>query len=600
MECKAYKFKETQVDLILIGDIHIGDKACTEESITKLKGYIDYIKSHANAYCFLMGDIINNATLDSKSSPFQQNMDVTEQINKAVELFKPISKKILGAIGGNHENRMQRWCGYSPMISICERLGVPYMGDSAILLLRLCCHGNKFTPRATFTGYLHHCFDEKTELLTKSGWKMYNELKIGEEAATLNTPTGFMEWNKIKDVYQYNDFDEMVHLKTKSCDLVVSKDHTLINMSRENGEFIKKKANEFLNKEANLPANVINNNKEYAIDDDLLKILCWVLTEGTTFKGRNHEVRITQSDKPKVDHYYILDIINRLSKQYQAKINVRLKYKKGYDTKLNINRNYDAYEIYINRCELSKIIRELIPEKKIPKFFFNLSKRQFDLVLNELALGDGCFDNRYGSLLIGYDQKDKLEQDKLQALLAINGYRSVLSKSFDKRTNKIMYRMTITNRRSHRIKKEAIKIKPYKGIAWCVSLKNKSLIVRRNGKVTVTGNSTGGGDTTGGKINRPEKLKDIVSGCDFYATGHAHGLITSHGIVFRVNETTEKIEQLRQVVVTTGGYLQYRGSYAEEKMLRPLKIGSPKISLIVKRPEKNGVDTPQKDIHISL
>ena len=50
MECKAYKFKETQIEIIPIGDIHMGDKSFTEESLKKLKGYIEYIKTHSNAY----------------------------------------------------------------------------------------------------------------------------------------------------------------------------------------------------------------------------------------------------------------------------------------------------------------------------------------------------------------------------------------------------------------------------------------------------------------------------------------------------------------------------------------------------------------------
>jgi UDP-2,3-diacylglucosamine pyrophosphatase LpxH len=270
MECKAYKFKETRIELIPIGDVHMGDKAFTAESLEKLKGYIDYIKNHSSAYCFLMGDLCNCATLDSKSSPFAQNMDVNQQIKEIVKILSPIKKKILGAIDGNHELRLERYCGYSPTISICERLDVPYFKNSAVIIFRLCCHGTRDVSRAAFVGYFHH--------------------------------------------------------------------------------------------------------------------------------------------------------------------------------------------------------------------------------------------------------------------------------------------------------------------------------------------TTGGsGNSMGGKINRPEKLKGIIGNCDFYCGAHNHSMITGHTIVFKVNETTEKIEQLRQIILTTGGYLQFNDSYVEEKMLSPMKIGSPRISLIVKRhDDENGKDAPQKDIHVSL
>jgi len=269
VECKAYRFKENEISLVPIGDIHMGDKSFTEDSLKKLKGYIDYVKNTKDAYIFLMGDLINCATLNSPSSPFSQNMDVKEQIEGIVKLFKPVRHKILGAIDGNHELRLERFCGYSPTISICDRLDICYMKSSAVILFRLGCRNTARdalgSPRATFSGYFHH--------------------------------------------------------------------------------------------------------------------------------------------------------------------------------------------------------------------------------------------------------------------------------------------------------------------------------------------TTGGGGSMGGKINRPEKLKGIIGNCDFYAGAHNHALMCGHSIIFKVNETTEKIEELRQMILTTGGYLSFNGSYAEEKMLNPLKLGSPKITMIVKRGSNDEV---KKDIHISL
>ncbi len=159
MRCNSYKFKASDIYLYPIGDIHIGDKSFNKTSLGKLKGYINWIKKTPNAYAFLMGDIVNCATLNSPSSPFAQDMDLSDQIKLAVKLFEPIKHKILGAIDGNHENRLRVYSGYSPTISICERLGIQYFGESAVLLLRLGCHSGKNkdkSPRATFVVYAHH------------------------------------------------------------------------------------------------------------------------------------------------------------------------------------------------------------------------------------------------------------------------------------------------------------------------------------------------------------------------------------------------------------------------------------------------------------
>ena len=163
MEIITKSFASNSIHLYPIGDIHIGDKAFGKESKKKLAGYIKWIKKTPNAYVVLMGDIVNCATLNSPSSPFAQDMDLTDQIKTAVGYFKPIKDKILGAIDGNHEQRLSKYAGYSPTISICERLNIKYLKSSAVVIFRLGCHKNNKksnqtldSPRASFAGYFHH------------------------------------------------------------------------------------------------------------------------------------------------------------------------------------------------------------------------------------------------------------------------------------------------------------------------------------------------------------------------------------------------------------------------------------------------------------
>lgn len=157
MKSKRINYTFRDIYLLPIGDCHIGDKAFNKESEIKLKGYIKWVKETKNARVFLMGDILNCATRVSKTSPFEQNMTLKEQIDYATRLFNPIKDKILGAIDGNHELRLSDYSGYSPTITLCERLNIPYFGDSAVLLFGLGCRKKSVkSPRATFCGYFHH------------------------------------------------------------------------------------------------------------------------------------------------------------------------------------------------------------------------------------------------------------------------------------------------------------------------------------------------------------------------------------------------------------------------------------------------------------
>jgi hypothetical protein len=161
MRVKILKTRSKEVFLVPIGDLHIGERAFNEESISKLEGYIKWIKDKPNAYTILMGDLINCSTIRSPGGPFAQNMGLQDQIEAATDYFKPIKNKILGAISGNHEQRLEPYCGYNPVISICDRLGTFYFGYEGVVIFRLGCHGKErkngiSNNRGSFVGYFHH------------------------------------------------------------------------------------------------------------------------------------------------------------------------------------------------------------------------------------------------------------------------------------------------------------------------------------------------------------------------------------------------------------------------------------------------------------
>lgn len=128
------EFAGEAIYFLPLSDTHIGDKFCDMRAV---QGYIDWVKETPNAYVWLNGDIINVATTLSKSSVFEQDSDLNKQIKTAVDLLYPIKDKILGAITGNHEMRPEHLMGYNPTITICSDLGIPYLGYSALLHLKL-------------------------------------------------------------------------------------------------------------------------------------------------------------------------------------------------------------------------------------------------------------------------------------------------------------------------------------------------------------------------------------------------------------------------------------------------------------------------------
>jgi hypothetical protein len=102
--------------------------------------------------------------------------------------------------------------------------------------------------------------------------------------------------------------------------------------------------------------------------------------------------------------------------------------------------------------------------------------------------------------------------------------------------------------------------------------------------------TTGGGGSIGGALNRAEKLANIVEGCDFYCSFHSHKLSNAKATIYSPNPFSKKVEERTINFITCGGYLGYDNSYAEKGMLRPTKLGSPRIRFSGTR----------KDLHVSI
>lgn len=140
--------------LIPLGDLHRGDRHLTARGLTKLQGYLDWAMARPNAYIFLMGDILNVASRSSKSNPFESDKD---EYARAVALFKPHKKRIIGCITGNHEQRMYKEFGFNPLQPFCSELSVPYCGYSAVLRIRVGKRRDRFNEfRQMYWGFAHH------------------------------------------------------------------------------------------------------------------------------------------------------------------------------------------------------------------------------------------------------------------------------------------------------------------------------------------------------------------------------------------------------------------------------------------------------------
>lgn len=124
MKTRTIDIKADCAYIIVLGDMHVGDKAFGQESRHKLDGYIKWVLEHDNARVILNGDLVNCATRVSKTSPFEQDMDLEEQITEVTRLLMPVKDRIIGAVMGNHERRIEDAAGFDPTLAILWKLGL--------------------------------------------------------------------------------------------------------------------------------------------------------------------------------------------------------------------------------------------------------------------------------------------------------------------------------------------------------------------------------------------------------------------------------------------------------------------------------------------
>lgn len=136
--------------IVPIGDIHLGHREIiAQDALDKLQGYIDWIGDPKNnAYTFLNGDIFDVATMHSVSSPFDQVGSLNEHIKFAEKLFRPIRKRIIGAVRGNHENRLRKLANFNPLETLCAHLDIQYYNISVVIRLDV--------GQISYLNYFHH------------------------------------------------------------------------------------------------------------------------------------------------------------------------------------------------------------------------------------------------------------------------------------------------------------------------------------------------------------------------------------------------------------------------------------------------------------
>jgi len=344
------------------------------------------------------------------------------------------------------------------------------------------------------------CYSEDTDILTTEGFKSYNELKLGDMVASFNTTINKIEFQPILylNIKQVQNL-QMINLRnTFSTDQLLTLNHKVLfkkseechlNSNNTTDDWQICYAKNFQISHTLLPLTAEMKDREvYPISDDLLKIHAWIITEGWNAKTKDKNKIKRTCKNNKLDkrqmrtkhNLYHISQSESVNSSFCQEIDASFKNLNWNVSKHSRVRKNNRIEIDWNlKKEWSSYINLEDNYKIIPFWMLkNLSIRQLNILYSILMKGDGD-KARYC-----YNAIDKVARDRFQYLCALIGRASYQNnrKEVYCKPNRFTSLESANFRTQHRIIN-------YSGIIWCPTVANGFVLVRRKGKIFISGNS---------------------------------------------------------------------------------------------------------------
>lgn len=322
------------------------------------------------------------------------------------------------------------------------------------------------------------CVDADTEYFNGMTWKRMADYKRGSGEKVLQ----YMENGEAKLVepinYIVNDnIKTLKHFTNKyGIDMVLSDDHrmyTYKNYGKYNAGLRNQltteivTVSEYLNKqsskERHIPTTFTYKTKGIPITDDYIRLLVAVYADGT-YDGHKIELRLKKDRKK--------DRLRTLLTNCDI----------GWSERNIYNTEYTSFYMYPIPS-----ISEWFIDKQFTKKWYDCTDNQLKIVIDECVYWDGSIEE--GNRLGAYYSSKKEEIDFIQFALHRLGYRASISRNDGKNSNNESYRVRWTKRNVLGLKEcEVTDYKTIDGQSYCFTVPSGLLVLRRNGKIFITGN----------------------------------------------------------------------------------------------------------------
>ena len=365
------------------------------------------------------------------------------------------------------------------------------------------------------------CYSDDTDILTGRGWIPFRELTLEDTVATVS-PSAELSFVVPEKIHKYEYSGDMIHFKSKTVDLLVTPNHKMYMKKKHRDQYEFFTASSLFRQlpNKNLYYSTLNKVKytsgvaqdtfevpkcdyirEYCAKPlpvfnmkDWCSFMGWYLSEGSTtlYKDRA-EVQISQQKEKNIP--IIKDLLDSMGLKYR----------------------YDGRCFIICNKQLTLYLKQFgyAHEKYIPHSLLELPIEYLERLYEALMLGDG------NTSLKGLDSyittSYRLASD-VQELMFKLGYNSSINErkmdSTKPNWKQCYYVQRRVSQESTTWVNKHLSMVDYSGYVYCCTVAPyHTLVVRRNGRPTVSGNCwwhtivpTNGTERTGYPTQKPEGI----------------------------------------------------------------------------------------------
>lgn len=379
------------------------------------------------------------------------------------------------------------------------------------------------------------CFDDKTEVMTDSGWKLFKDCLENDKLATLNTETREIEYQKPSRYICHDWCGDMIRItnRKKTIECLVTPNHDVLRTDRDNKRIFKEKADaltdrgfiprtglwkggrntsfvlpeyyhewDFFGKTGKFITKKFHHDPPKFIPmKTWASFMGWYLSEGSV------------GGLPKVAKHRVQHLVTITQTKYVDEV-------AGTLSAMPFDWDYNGKDFRINSTQLAVHLRQfgLCHQKFIPQCIKDSSPDVINEFLRTFALGDGITvkpdKNGYTSGQEYMTTSKRLADDLQEVIFKSGGVANIRIRKNagtvgkfpggnSYKRNHDIYIVSQTKRyndfwfETGCRKGQFIKREKYNGKIYCATVPNGTLYVRRNGKPFWSGNCARAGNPPG-------------------------------------------------------------------------------------------------------